>query len=268
MREPAVAGQFYPDRKDELMALLSELDSSSGETSLTAIAGVSPHAGYIYSGRTAAKTFKVIRNTNPKTLVIIGPDHVGVASYKNEIAVYNNGNWITPIGEVKINKEIANKISESVTSAVTDPEAHAMEHSIEVQLPLAQYFLKDFDIVPIMLGDQSMSTAAELGKALADILPENTFVLASSDFSHYVPVEEAEKNDKYAIEAITNLDVREFYKRISEKNVSACGYGAIATAAVFASERGATRGILVDYSTSSDVTGEPTCVGYASIIFT
>ncbi len=267
MREPIVAGQFYPSKKDELISLLDELHSQNEDTNMTAIAGVSPHAGYVYSGKTAMKTFRVIKNTKPKTIAIIGPDHVGIASYKNEIAVYPNGSWETPMGEVKVNEKLAEKIIKKVNLAVADPDAHSMEHSIEVQLPMAKYYLDNFDIIPIMMGDQSMSTSIELGKALADILPSDVFVLASSDFSHYVPVEEAEKNDNYAIDAIKRLDVKEFYRRIRTRRVTACGYGAIAAATVYASERGASEGILLDYSTSSDITGEPTCVGYASIIF-
>ncbi len=266
MRSPAVAGTFYPSDKEPLIRMLEAFDSQVPEIDVTPISGISPHAGYVYSGLIATHTFKAMKNSSPKTLIIVGPDHVGIASSKSEIAVYPDGEWETPLGTVKVNEKLAQKIVESLDYAYPDKEAHEMEHSIEVQLPFAQYFLEKFTVVPIMMGDQSLETAIMLGKALARVA-KDAFVLASSDMSHYVAVDEARKNDLYALEALINMDAGGFYQRLIERKVSACGYGPMTVAMTFARELGASKGRLLSYGTSSDVTGDPVCVGYASVIF-
>ncbi len=266
MRKPAVAGTFYPDSEEELKKLLKSFDEDVPDIKTHAVSGVAPHAGYVYSGRVATHTYKAIRNTKPKTIVIIGPDHVGLATVNSEVAVYDSGNWETPMGSLEVDSNLANRLIEELPFAYTDKEAHRQEHSIEVQLPFIKYFIGNVKILPIMMGPQDMDLAIELGEKIADIADQNTVVIGSSDMSHYVPVDEGRKKDLWALEALVKMDAVEFYKRIAS-GVSACGYGPATAAMSFARRRGATEGELLAYSTSSDVTGDVLGVGYASVIF-
>ena len=266
MRIPAVSGSFYPSNPKTLKQMITQYIESIGAVDITPLSGVVPHAGYVYSGAVAAYTFKAMKNINPKTIVIIGPDHVGVATYKDEIAVYPDGSWTTPLGNTEVDSDTAHKIIDNVEMAVPDKQAHEREHSIEVQIPFIQALFPDAKIVPVMMGNQSIDITLDLGTKLSKI--HNIFVLASSDMSHYMPVNEIIKSDKYALEALINMDAHEFYRRISERKVSACGYGPATVAMTFAKEKGSTHGEILDYRTSADVTGEETGVGYASVIFT
>ncbi len=271
MRSPAVSGTFYPGDKEGLKDLLSRFDTSTGDAHPIAVSGVAPHAGYIYSGRIAMLTHKALMASNPETIVIIGPDHVGIATANAEIAVYDEGLWSTPLGDIKINENLASRIIKRIPEANPDKQAHDEEHSIEVQIPFIQYLAekmgKNIDIVPVMMGPQDMQLAVELGETIAEVAGnENVAVLASSDMSHYVPVEIARKQDLEAIEYLVNMDENGFYTMIA-RGVSACGYGPATAAMAFARKRGVRKGRLLAYGTSSDVTGDPMCVGYASIVF-
>ena len=256
MRKPYVAGQFYPEQIAELNSMLNSFFEQAKATAKS-IAGVSPHAGYIYSGQTAAYTYASLEDVD--TYVIIGPDHTGAAMGGN--IAYPKGKWETPLGVVKVDDSALEDLGNAVA---VDEHAHAFEHSIEVQLPFLQYLHDDFEIVPIVMGDQSLESARLLGNALSAL---DCVVIASTDFSHYVPRELAEENDKYAIHAVLDMDEYDFYSRLRERNNSACGPGPIAAAMVFAKNKGCIEGRLLDYSTSGDVTGDPAVVGYASIIF-
>lgn len=256
MREPAVAGMFYPGNSSELD---SEIDRffSNTESKHKAIAGVAPHAGHTYSGQTAAWTYANL--AEKATIVFVGPDHTGASL--GDTCIYFDGGWKTPLGTVEIDHGIAESLQEV---GVLNKGAHSGEHSIEVQLPFVQKRFPNAKIVPIMLGDQNKDVAIALGKKLAEF---DCTVIASSDFSHYVPVEKAEEEDLYAIGSLKRLDVDDFYARVIEKQLSACGVGPIAAATTFAKEKGAKKGVLLDYSTSADVTGDEQCVGYASVVF-
>jgi len=256
MREPAVAGLFYPKDAAELDGELERFFSNV-KARHHAIAGVSPHAGYSYSGQTAAWTYANIMEGKP--IVFIGPDHTG--SSLGDTCIYFDGGWKTPLGTVEIDYAIAEGLQDI---GVLNKAAHNGEHSIEVQLPFIQKRFPNTKIVPIMMGDQNKDVAVAIGKKLAEF---DCVVVASSDFSHYVPVEKAESDDLYAIGALKRLDVGEFYERAIERQLTACGIGPIAAAVTFAREKGAKHGVLLNYSTSSDVTGEDQCVGYASMVF-
>lgn len=258
IRKPAVAGQFYPSSESELKDMLTAFFGEV-KSKVKGIAGVSPHAGYIYSGKTAAFTHLSIGDAD--TYVILGPDHTGAAMGAN--IAYPKGSWETPFGTVEVDEEAVKALNDVVGIS---ERAHAYEHSIEVQIPFLQYAHPhtDFKIVPIIMGDQSLDAARMLGEALSTL---DCAVIASSDFSHYVPRVVAEENDHYVIQAILDLDEEEFYKRLMERNVSACGPGPIATAMIFAKHKQCIEGILLNYSTSGDVTGDDVVVGYASIVF-
>jgi AmmeMemoRadiSam system protein B len=171
---------------------------------------------------------------------------------------------------------MANQLLERCKLLENDVIPHQYDHSIEVQLPFLQHRLgNDFKFVPIaikseVVDDSLLDGCRIVGKAVSDIIKaskENWFIIASSDFSHYIPQKLAESTDNYAIKSILNLNEKIFLDRVSEKNASICGVGAIATAIVIAKNLGSKSGKLLKYATSADVTNDTSAVvGYASII--
>jgi AmmeMemoRadiSam system protein B len=278
-RAPAVAGLFYPSGADELNQLI-ELSFKerrfgpgdlppSKELRRRRIYGiVSPHAGYIYSGAVAANGFYEISSMNFDRVVIIGPNHYGIGT---GLATVRDGIWETPLGQVEIDTELASRISENSGILDFDDLAHSRDHCLEVQLPFLQYIKKNqFKLVPIIMIMQDKVTASEIGESIADSTRAlNALLIASSDFTHYEPNSEAHRKDRELIEAILSLDTSIFYSTLERLNVSACGYGAIASIMTAAKALGATKGELLRYATSGDIIGDTNnVVGYASIIFT
>jgi len=278
-RAPAVAGMFYPENPRELRLLIDESfrDSRFGPgkappsiTKRKIYGIVSPHAGYVYSGAVAANGFYEASSVDFKDVVMVGPNHYGIGSW---VAAMKDGEWETPLGKVPINSELANEIASRSSILDFDDFAHSRDHSLEVQLPFLQSIKQDFSIVPIVLVSQRSDTAYELGNAISETIVEkgridNTLLIASSDFTHYEPNSEAHRKDGELIKAILALDVNKFYAVLERLDVSACGYGAIATIMVAARNLGATRGELLKYATSGDVTGDTDAVvGYSSIVF-
>jgi AmmeMemoRadiSam system protein B len=273
IRAPAVAGTFYNLDKEMLKKQIERCFAHKlgpkeiRQQSFTA--AIVPHAGYEYSGPTAAWVYSKIEKAN---YVILGPNHTGLGA---RFALMKVGMWKTPLGEVIIDQEFAEKLLECKLLEF-DVMAHENEHSIEVQLPFLQYrFGDDFKFVPISIlnefADETLLEACRvIGKGIASTIKkrkEKWIIIASSDFSHYVPQERATKTDKYVIKAILDLNEKDFFARINEKDASVCGFGPIAIAIVAAKELGAKKGELLKYSTSGDITGDlGAVVGYASIM--
>jgi MEMO1 family protein len=278
-RAPAVAGVFYPSDARELSQSieLSFNEQKFGPGSLPPskefrprrIYGiVSPHAAYIYSGAVAANGYYEASSMNFDRVVLIGPNHYGIGT---SLATVRGGIWETPLGQVEIDTELAIRISEKSGILDFDEIAHSRDHCLEVQLPFLQYSKKDqFKIVPIVMIMQDRVTASEIGEAIADSTRAfDSLLIASSDFTHYEPNNEAHRKDSKLIDAILSLDISIFYATLERLHVSACGYGAIASIMTAAKDLGATKGELLRYATSGDVVGDTSnVVGYASIIFT
>jgi hypothetical protein len=179
--------------------------------------------------------------------------------------------WKTPLGSVEVDSESAAELKKISNMVELDFFSHTKEHSIEVQVPLLQEtYSNPFKILPIILINQDYEVSKEIGIVISKIAKQkNTMIIGSSDFTHYEENEFAHKQDKALIEPILNLDEEKFYSVLKEKRVSACGYGAIASTMIACKELGATKGKLLKYATSGDVTGDKSSVvGYASIIFT
>ncbi|MCJ7443692.1 MAG: MEMO1 family protein [Methanotrichaceae archaeon] len=265
MRDPAVAGQFYPSSKEELRHQLDDLLKNAGKETLPIIGAIVPHAGYIYSGWVGAEVYARLP-TKAVTYVIIGPNHHGLGA---PLALSKDF-WKTPLGIVESDVELADALSGSII--VDDELAHKHEHSIEVQLPFLQMQFSDFKILPIAMGMQDEETAREVGQSVASAahkLNKNIIVIASSDFTHYEPQEIARKVDAKLIEAILNVDVSELYRRVYSQNATACGYGPIAATITAAIALGATCGKLLRYATSGDIVRDyRQVVGYGAIVFT
>jgi hypothetical protein len=274
MREPAVAGQFYPADTEKLLEMIEgsflhplgpgTLPEKEGEKRERGILGaVVPHAGYPYSGPEAACVYRALaEEETPTTVVLIGPNHTG---YGSPIGI-SREDWKTPLGIVRVDLAWADELVETVPTVEYDELSHQYEHSIEVQLPFLQYIYGDFRILPISLGAQSLETADRLGSALAD--REGALILASSDFTHYEDAEEAVRKDHAAIDRVLALDEEGFLQKVYDLRISICGFGPIAACLKATKEMGATGAELLRYGTSGDITGDHSrVVAYAAIVF-
>ncbi len=275
IRTPAVAGMFYPGEKNELKESIHQCFLHSfgpgklppTEEKKKIYGVICPHAGYMYSGPIACHSFYSISSESPELFIIIGPNHWGVGC---NVAAMKDCSWETPLGQVEVDSDAASELSKISNIVDLDFFSHTKEHSLEVQVPMLQEVYSKFKILPIILIDQEKNTAEEIGEAVATISKQkNSMIIGSSDFTHYEPNEFAHDQDKALIEPILDLDVDQFYKVLYEKNVTACGYGAIASTMIACKKLGATKGELLKYATSGDITGDTSSVvGYGSIIFT
>ena len=226
--------------------------------SLDAAGIVAPHAGYIYSGAVAARAYASIDRNFTGTFIIIGPSHRGFETCVSAVP------WETPLGIVDNDTELVGALNIEV-----DEVSHSEEHSIEVQVPFIKYRFPRARIAPIMMGRQDYRSAVLLSQELTSAIRRtgrNTRIVASSDFSHYVRADAARHNDLYAIEALVRFDILEFYRRIRELGITACGYGPISAMELACSEMGGKKAELLQYATSGDVTGDDSeVVGYAAI---
>jgi hypothetical protein len=248
---------FYPREPSHLEQLLEKFFACT-QPEGNPLGIVSPHAGYIYSGQVAASAFGAIPPGFSGTFVVIGPSHRGYINCVSEMP------WETPLGVVDTDAEFVRSLD-----IETDELSHRDEHSLEVQVPFIKYRFPRARIAPVMMGQQDYASAMRLAEKIGHAIQpskRDVRLVASSDFSHYVPQEKAKSDDLWAIEPLATLDTEDFYRRIAERRVTACGYGPI-TAMVRACVRlGAKTGKLIRYATSGDVTGDTReVVGYASI---
>ena len=270
MRYPAVAGQFYAGDAENLKKQVEECFTSHigpgevpslNEKGARAIKGiVSPHAGFMFSGPVAAHGFRALAEDGfPDVFIIIGPNHTGQGS---GVAVTNQ-DFQTPFGLMEVDKELVSRIHNGVIDR--EMASHRHEHSIEVQLPFIQYFKSGAKLVPMTMMIQDIRTARKVGEIIREAIQDvDAVIIASSDFSHYVPQKTAEEKDMLAIDKIIDLDTKGFYSTITRHNISACGYGPIM--AMMEAING-TKAELLKYATSGDVRPLVDVVGYASIFF-
>ncbi len=273
LRKAQVAGSFYSGTKT---ALTSEIEScfthrlgpgrlprlaEVGERRLVGL--VCPHAGYMYSGPVAARSyFELASDGKPGAIVIIGPNHTGEGS---GVSMMPEGVWETPLGQVEVDKEMATAISKASDIIDLDDRAHLYEHSIEVQLPFLQYVLHTkFEFVPICMMMQDQETSAEVGKAVGQALKgKDALVIASSDMTHYEPADAAKRKDRLAIDAILALDDAKLQETVESNRISMCGHGSVASAIAASKILNAKTARLLGYSTSGDITGDHSAVvGY------
>jgi len=266
IRQPAVAGKFYPSSKQELTNQIRALiDKDTTKTDI--IACLLPHAGYEYSGAVAAKTVSCINIK--KKIILLGPNHTG---YGAKYSIMVEGLWQTPLGEVGIDSSLAQGILTNCKYLKADNEAHLYEHSLEVELPFLQYFRPDFEIVPIIFLSDDLHALQEIGKEIGAAVKEHNLedsvmIIASSDMTHYEPQEQAQKKDKEALQAILELNEVRLMERIQNLDISMCGYAPAITMLSAAKMLGAKNARLIKYQTSGDITGDKSSVvGYAGII--
>ncbi|MCX5687631.1 MAG: AmmeMemoRadiSam system protein B [Candidatus Omnitrophica bacterium] len=267
IRKPAVAGAFYPANKEELTRQVDDFLANAKKTDIkgSIIALIVPHAGYIYSGQVAAYSFKQLEGVSFKKIIIISPSHyIGF----DGISVYNQGLFETPLGLVKIDEELANKITQKNKHFVFYPQAHQKEHAIEVEIPFLQrvYKNKDFKIVPIVMGNPISGDIKILSDALYDAVDKDTLVIISVDLSHYHPYDKAVELDTSGISAIEKLDPDWLGQQINNGNTEIDAPIAVLAMIMFANRLGAKAAVL-KYANSGDVTGDKSrVVGYSSIV--
>jgi AmmeMemoRadiSam system protein B len=266
IRKAVVAGQFYPSSANALKTQIEGFIDRDVDKS-DYIACLLPHAGYMYSGEVAAKTVSRI-NIKDK-VILLGPNHTG---FGQPYSIMTEGKWQTPLGEVKINEELAKYMLGHCDYLEDDALAHVSEHSLEVELPFLQYFKSDFTIVPIAVFSDDLTALKEIGKDIAQSVKDlgitaSTLIVASSDMTHYESQEQAKEKDKHAVEAILELDADKLMESVRRQKISMCGLAPAVIMLSAAKQLGAKKGQLVKYQTSGDTTGNyVSVVGYAGII--
>lgn len=264
IRRAAVAGHFYEGTKERLRSQVEDLmDKEAAKERVIGV--VAPHAGYLYSGKVAGALYSQIEF--PETFVILGPNHTGLGA---GAAIMSYGSWETPLGEVRIDSDLARAIMGHSQTLEEDHLGHLKEHSIEVQLPFLQHFGRTFQFVPICLFSHEYAVCQDVGGAVADGIKESgksVVVVASTDMSHYVPQETAKEKDMMAVEAILALDPDRLYQTVRRERISMCGFHPTTAALVAVKELGATEAELVRYMTSGDTTKDyRSVVGYAGVL--
>lgn len=278
IRKPAVAGYFYESDEGSLKKRIEwcythkvgpgRLPGDFGNK--RSIKGlITPHAGYQYSGPVAAHSYlELAEDGMPEAVIILCPNHTGMGS---GLSTMTEGSWLTPLGEVEIDSQLARQLVENYPLLDDDPSAHAREHSCEVQLPFLQELAPDFKFVPICMMMQDLETSLELGLVIAETaanLERDLVIIASTDFTHQMPQELAKAQDTKVLDAIASFDEEEMINRIIEYNVTMCGYGPVATTMVASKAMGATNAEILKYATSGDTSGDYTSVvGYGSAVF-
>jgi MEMO1 family protein len=271
-RPPAVAGQFY---EGDGAALARQLEScftdARGPGTLptrqrsagrTVRAAVVPHAGYVFSGPIAAHAYRLIAaDRPPESVLVLGVDHYGAS----QGASLSERPWLTPLGPTPVDPKLLAALRRPPVNV--DEEAHRREHSIEVQLPFLEYVLPHPRFVPLEVGYGPYEFLAEVaGVVRSAIQSRDVLVIASTDFSHYVPAATAERLDHLAIDQILARDPRGLYNTVQRNDISMCGI-APTTVLLAALEGLEARPRLLRWGHSGEVEKMRDVVGYASIVF-
>ena len=268
IRKPAAIGYFYPEGLNNIRSLIDSFGVVPPKEKINAFGIMSPHAGYIYSGKTSYSGFSSINIKN--NIIVIGPNHTGIGA---EFSLINKGKYDFQDFSVPINSELAEAIIKDDGSPfVSDELAHLKEHSVEVQIPLIYNLKKDFNIVPIVVSFISYNDVLNASKAIFNALKklnllDDVLIVASSDMTHYESAESARLKDDIAINEILNLNPRGLYEKVRENDITMCGFIPAAIMLNVAKMAGRTKSKLTGYTNSGDVSGDySSVVGYSSIV--
>ncbi len=271
VRPAAVAGLFYPADKVELeKTCVRFLQDARAKIRITPpdkpFGIVSPHAGYPYSGYTAAHGYSLLRKKQFETVIIISPSH---REYFDGISVFSGKAYSTPLGEIEIDGSLRDVFIETAGEIVIESRAgHKSEHALEVQLPFLQLALGSFKLLPIVMGDQNRRYCRTLGSVIADVtMGKSTLIVASSDLSHYYDYDTANKIDSVCISDVSGLDPDRFMDDLENRRCEACGGGPIASLLYAARKSGVANCDVLYHCNSGDTTGDKSgVVGYLSAI--
>ncbi len=270
IREPAVAGAFYPD---DPKALAAEIRRYVSKAAFDAIEGdivgvISPHAGYVYSGQVAGYGMRAISGRAYDTVVVIGPSH---RAYFKGAAIMSKGGYRTPLGMTDIDEDLAAAIMREGGPASENVGVHGAEHSLEVQIPFLQTVLKGFKIVPIVMGSQETNTCEDLAGIVSrgiKALGRRVLVVGSTDLSHYYSYAHAVKLDKHIVDRLEAFDIKGMVDDFDAEISEACGRGPMIVTMMVSKALGATKCKVLKYANSGDVSGDRgNVVGYTSAVF-
>jgi MEMO1 family protein len=277
VREPAVAGKFYPDSSVKLrLAIENFLKDAVPVKVKKPFAIIVPHAGYIYSGQICADGFKQVSNLRYDVIVVLGTNHTSPDFRK--ISLYPGDGFRTPLGTAPVEKDVVSQLKNADPADCTlDKSLHESEHSVEVMVPFIQVLFPEAKIVPVVVGSPDMGMCARFGEALGKVLKNRrALIVASSDLSHYPAAADANVVDRETLAAMAKLDPAAFRTTVQahrDNNIpnlvtSACGEAPIMAAMAAAKSLGATHGVVVSYANSGDVSiGERSrVVGYGAVV--
>ncbi len=266
-RKPAVAGYFYSADADELRR---EVDAMLAKAKPSVPAGdvvglISPHAGYMYSGPTAAYGYSLLVKREFDSVVVVGPSH---RECFEGISIYPGSSFVTPLGELPIDGRLRAEIQQAYTGIVLSEDGHREEHSIEVQIPFLQSVLPNCKFVPIVMGDQSRRQCLALADALAKAAKgKNILLIASSDLSHYHNYAEAVLLDRKVIHDVSLFSSDPLLDKLEREEVEACGGGPMVAVMMASKLLGANKSVVLFHCNSGDVTGDhDRVVGYLSAV--
>jgi AmmeMemoRadiSam system protein B len=263
VRMPAVAGQFYPAHAETLRRTIQSYTKVQGDR-ISAIGCVVPHAGYMYSGHVAGAVYG--RLNLPDRYIILCPNHTG---YGAPLAIMSEGSWMTPLGEVPIDSDLAQRVKAAMPALDEDLESQRHEHALEVQLPFLQVLIDNFAFVPITVGTSRLEHLIQLGFAMARAIQsrgDHVMIIASSDMNHYEADSTTRVKDRKAIDKVLALDEAGLFDVVVKEHVTMCGFGPAIAMLTAAKSLGAKSAELIRYATSGDVSGDrDAVVGYAGM---
>jgi MEMO1 family protein len=276
IREPAAAGSFYPSSESELRAMITKYLAAAPDEKPSGdiIAAVAPHAGYVYSGAVAARTFKQLAGIDFETIVVIGHD-----SYQDGVAYLSPDKYFrTPLGLMEIDTDMVEKMMKFNRGIKSSRSMHSEDQTVEIQLPFLQVLGKKCRIVPVMFGNPTAGNCRILAEAIiAAAGDKKVFVLSSTDMSHYPSDDDANKVDKSTLEVVKTMDVNKIFthldsqinRSVSGLQTALCSRGGLGTAIYFARARGANQAQVLHYANSGDVSigSKDRVVGYSSVVF-
>jgi hypothetical protein len=270
VKQPNVSGQFYPADPQVLSKTLESLlsEAKSEEIKGDILVLISPHAGYEFSGRTAASGYNTIAGRDYDTVVILGPSHF--VNFKGA-ALWPKGAFRTPLGEIPVDESVSYSLMLSSPIFFSYPEAFSREHSIEVQLPFLQKILGEFNIVPVVLGQIDFYDCQHIAAVISKVIKEKKCLLiASSDMYHGFNYKEGELIDIYTLSLIKKLNSKQLYESIRAKKALLCGWAGVIVSMLAAENLGHKQVKVIDYTNSAKVTGRNEvggyCVGYSSVV--
>ncbi len=254
IREPGVAGLFYPSDYSELKSVIEGFGTSSTSVQDGVIGIVAPHAGYIYSGQCAADAYK--RVVVPENVIVLGVDHRGESE---GVTIDGHDMWRSPLGDISVNKDIAEELIRLNSLFSMSTQYGKREHSIEVQIPLIQYYGKESRVVPVLIATHDIKILESCGRTLREVADKyNALIVASTDMSHFISADKAGEIDSYAIRAIEKCDPLELLKSVWKHRITMCG---VSSVAMLLYGVGEACGEVVKYTHSGVVTGD-----YSSVV--
>ncbi len=253
VKEPAVAGQFYPADSArcaaEIDSYIKAADPVLGSDDQV-IAFIVPHAGIMFSGPVAGYAYRIVEQIQPKTVVLVGPSH---HMRFDGIAVYAHGYFRTSLGLIPVDTGLAAQLVQFSDKIGHFPDPFAREHNLEVQMPFLQRVCPDANIVPLIMGSQSREEVLHLSEVLTEILPKSdALLIASTDLSHYYPAETAITLDQVCMDDVHALAGKRLLNHLAAGKTEMCGGGPAAVALMTAKSLGADVGRILKYGDSGD----------------